>query len=95
MWSSILGRASVCQMTSTWREKHYRKHWTKPVDIAFLYQLQTIAEQMKKRAEQAEDKELEEWANRIRLIVARANGEELNIPLSEHRIAAPDIAVKD
>ena len=82
-------------MANTWRERHYRKHWTRPVDIAFLYQLQAIAEQMKKRAEENGDKELEEWAARIRLIVARANGEELNIPLAEHRIAAPSATAKE
>lgn len=82
-------------MASTWRERHYRKHWTKPVDISFLYQLETIAAQMKKRAEKNEDKELAEWASRIRLIVARANGEELNIPLAEHHIAAPSVTAKE
>ena len=81
-------------MTSTWRERHYRKHWTKPVDVSFLYQLQTIAAQMKTRADRDNDKELEEWASRIRLIAARANGEELNIPLAEHRIAAPTAVAK-
>jgi hypothetical protein len=82
-------------MPSTWKERHYRKHWTKPVDIAFLYQLQTIAGRMKTRADQDNDKELEEWAAQIRLIVARANGEELNIPLTEHRITAPGATVKE
>ncbi len=81
-------------MASTWREQHYRKHWTKPVDVSFLYQLQTIAAEMKKRAVRDDDKKLEEWAAHIRLIVARANGEELNISLAEHRIAAPTAFAK-
>ena len=81
-------------MASTWRERHYRKHWTKPVDVSFFYQLQTIAAQMKTRADRDDDKELEQWAAQIHLIVARANGEELNIKLAEHRIAAPTAVAK-
>jgi hypothetical protein len=82
-------------MTAYWRERHYREHWTKPLDITFLYQLGTIAAQMLKRAEKDGDKELFDWAAQIRLIVARANGEELNIPLAEHQIAAPNVTPND
>jgi hypothetical protein len=45
-----------------------------------------FAEQMRKRAAESDDKELLEWAGHIRLIVARANGEEVNISLSQHQM---------
>jgi hypothetical protein len=73
-------------MAGAWRQKHHQKNWTKSLDISFLYQLQTIAEQMRKRAAESDDKELLEWAGHIRLIVARANGEEVNISLSQHQM---------
>ena len=41
---------------------------------------------MDKRAKNYNDRRLEEWANQIRLIVARANGEEVNIKLVEHEM---------
>lgn len=69
-----------------WRDQHYIKEWTKQVDISYLYQLQAISEEMKKRAKKDADHRLEEWANQIRLIVARANGEEVNIKLAEHEM---------
>lgn len=72
-----------------WKERYQREHWTKRIDVSFLYQLETISAQMKKRAEQQEDKELFDWASNIRLIVARVNGEELNVPLAEHQIKSP------
>ena len=73
-------------MASTWRQKQQQKQWTKPLDISYLYQLQTIAEQLKKRAENGNDKELLELAGQIRFIVARVNGEELHVPLSQHQM---------
>lgn len=82
-------------MAETWRQRHQRQHWTKRIDISFLYQLDTLAAQMKKRAEEQDDKELLEWAQSVRLIVARANGEELNIPLTKHRINRPSVVPKD
>ena len=78
-----------------WRERYERENWTKRIDISFLYQLDTLAAQMKKRAEENDDKELLEWAQSVRLIVARANGEELNIPLTKHQIKRPLITAKD
>lgn len=66
------------------REKYYKENWTKQVDISFLFQLQMISEEMDKRAKSYNDCRLEEWANQIRLIVARANGEEVNIKLADH-----------
>ncbi len=45
-----------------------------------------ISEEMKKRAKNDEDRRLEEWADQIRLIVARANGEEVDIKLIEHEM---------
>lgn len=78
-----------------WRARHEREHWTKRIDISLLYQLDMISAEMKKRAEEAEDKELQQWASSIRLIVARANGEELNIPLTKHQIKSPDVVRKD
>jgi hypothetical protein len=69
-----------------WRERHYKENWTKPVDISYLYQLQMISEEMKKRAKNDEDRRLEEWANQIRLIVARASGEEVNVKLTEYEM---------
>lgn len=78
-----------------WKERYQREHWTKRIDISFLYQLETMAARMKKRAEKKDDKELLDWAYKLRLIVARINGEELNIPLSEHRIKSPSVTAKD
>lgn len=72
--------------SSHYRELYYKKEWTKQVDISFLYQLQVISEEMKKRAKKDEDRRLEEWANQIRLIVARANGEEVNVKLAEYQM---------
>lgn len=82
-------------MAETWRQRHQRQHWTKRIDISFLYQLEAISAQMKERAEKQDDKELLEWAQSVRLIVARANGEELNIPLAKHRIKKPPVVAKD
>jgi hypothetical protein len=82
-------------MANYWKERHRIKEWTKRIDISFLYQLGTIAAQMMKRAEEDEDKRLFDWAAQIRLIVARANGEELNIPLAEHCINNPTANAED
>ena len=71
-------------MTSTWRQKQQQKQWTKPLDISYIFQLQTIAERLKKHATEKDDKKLLELAGQIRFIVARVNGEELNVPLSQH-----------
>lgn len=78
-----------------WKERYQREHWTKRIDISFLYEMEMISTQMKKRAEKTGDKGLSEWASRLRLIVARVNGEELNIPLSEHRIKSPKANAKN
>lgn len=78
-----------------WRERYERENWTTRIDISFLYQLDMLAAQMKKRAEENDDKELLEWAQSVRLIVTRASGEELNIPLATHRIKGPSVTVKD
>ncbi len=72
--------------STQWREKYYKENWTKQVDISLLFQLQIISEDMKKRVKRRPDYQLEEWANQIRLIVARANGEEVNIKLIEHEM---------
>jgi hypothetical protein len=80
-------------MAETWRERHHREHWTKRIDISLLFQLQTIAERMKKRAEEGADKELLEWAGQIRLILARTNGEINNIELSKFDMQAPTVTV--
>jgi len=71
---------------SYWREQHYIKEWTKQVDILFLYQLQTISEEMKRRALNQEDRQLAQWASQIRLIVANANGEQVNVQLAKHQM---------
>lgn len=73
-------------MTSHWREQHHKKHWTKSLDISFLYQLETIAAQMMRCAEKTTDKELSAWAGAIRFIVARVNGELANEDLSTHEM---------
>lgn len=83
------------EMAETWRQRHQRQHWTKRIDISYLYQLEMISGQMKKRAEEQGDKELLEWAQSVRLIVARANGEELNISLTKHQIKRPSVVAKD
>lgn len=72
--------------SNQYREQYYKKEWTKQVDISYLFQLQMISEQMKKRAVKNKDCGLEEWANQIRLIVARASGEEANVRLVEHEM---------
>lgn len=69
-----------------YREDRYKREWTKRIDIALLFQLQAIYTGMKKRATAQEDRELADWANSLRLILAIVNEEVENIELKKHEL---------
>lgn len=69
-----------------YREWHYKKEWTRRIDIALLFQLQTIQARMKKRAVAQQDRELTDWANAIRLILATVNEEIENVELKKYQL---------
>lgn len=72
--------------SSYYREKRHREEWTKRIDIALLFQLQAICTGMKKRAALQQDRELADWANAIRLILATVNEEIANIELKKYQL---------
>lgn len=69
-----------------YREKRHREEWTKRIDIALLFQLQTIYARMKKRATAQQDRELADWANAIRLILATVNEEIESVELKKYQL---------
>jgi hypothetical protein len=79
--------------TNYFRERHYKEEWTKRIDIALLFQLQAICEQMKKKAILQQDKALMDWASAIGLILATVNGEIVNIKLDDKQL--PDCSLQD
>jgi len=78
-------------MSNYFRERHYKQHWTKRVDISLLYQLQMLSEEMKRRAAKDEDREIEKWSNQIRLMLATINGEVMNIKLDDKHLPKCDL----
>ena len=76
-----------------YREQYYKQEWTKRVDISLLYQLQMLSEEMKRRATKDSDREIEKWANQIRLMLATINGEVTNIRLDDKEL--PDCGLQD
>lgn len=79
--------------SNQYRERYYKKEWTKQVDISFLYQLQMLSEEMKRRAAKEQDHELERWSSQIRLMLATINGEVTNIRLDDKQL--PDCGLQD
>jgi hypothetical protein len=76
-----------------YRERYYKEEWTKRVDIALLYRLQMLMEEMKRRAIKDQDKEIERWESQIRLMLAAINGEVTNIRLDDKQL--PDCGLQD
>jgi len=76
-----------------YREQYYKKEWTRRIDITLLYQLQTLSEEMRRRATRQQDRELEKWADQIRLMLASVNGEVTNIRLDDKQL--PDCDLQD
>ena len=74
-------------MTDDFRRRRLLREWTGRIDISHLYQLQVVADDMKRLFQETEEPYLDYWANTILKVVSAVKEEMAGYQLDQYEFS--------